>query len=155
MKGGMAIGAASILPGMLGSCSMLSKPSATPSLFITSATQAQLEYPFNALEPVIDAQTMELHHTKHAAGYAKNLRDAMAAESVPTGTSVENLMGGISRYSVKMRCTWSCWASPQIRPLSPSLPLPSLPTRRKPQSPSVRRVRAGGSSLLCWLWVLP
>jgi len=103
MKGGMAIGAASMLPGMLESCSMLSKPSVTPSLFITSATQAPLEYPFNALEPVIDAQTMELHHTKHAAGYAKNLMDAMAAESVPTGTSVENLMGGISRYSVKMR----------------------------------------------------
>jgi Fe-Mn family superoxide dismutase len=103
MKGGMAIGAASMLPGMLESCSMLSKPSVTPPLFITPATQAPLEYPFNALEPVIDAQTMELHHTKHAAGYAKNLRDAMAAESVPTGTSVETLMGGISRYSVKMR----------------------------------------------------
>lgn len=103
MKGGMAIGAASMLPGMLGSCSWLSKPSAGTSLFITSAAQAPLPYAFNALEPVIDAQTMELHHTKHAAGYAKNLSDAMAAESVPSGTSVETIMSGISRYSVKMR----------------------------------------------------
>jgi Fe-Mn family superoxide dismutase len=52
---------------------------------------------------VIDAQTMELHYTKHAAAYAKNLKDGMTAEKVAPGTSVEQLLSGISKYSEKMR----------------------------------------------------
>lgn len=39
-------------------------------------TQYQLPYAFNALEPHIDALTMETHYTKHHAGYTKNLNDA-------------------------------------------------------------------------------
>ena len=67
------------------------------------ADQAPLPYAYAALEPVIDAQTMELHYTKHAAAYAKNLKDAMAAEKVAPGTSLEQLLAGISKYSDKMR----------------------------------------------------
>ena len=65
--------------------------------------QAPLPYAYNALEPLIDAQTMEIHYTKHAAAYASNLRDAAKAENVAPGTSLEKLMGSISRYSTKMR----------------------------------------------------
>jgi Fe-Mn family superoxide dismutase len=36
-----------------------------------------LEYPFNALEPHIDALTMEIHHDKHHAAYVKNLNKAL------------------------------------------------------------------------------
>jgi Fe-Mn family superoxide dismutase len=39
-------------------------------------TQLQLPYAFNALEPHIDALTMETHYTKHHAGYTKKLNDA-------------------------------------------------------------------------------
>ncbi|MBN1777817.1 MAG: superoxide dismutase [Clostridiales bacterium] len=39
-------------------------------------TQIQLPYAFSALEPHIDALTMETHYTKHHAGYTKNLNDA-------------------------------------------------------------------------------
>ena len=39
-------------------------------------TQYQLPYAFSALEPHIDALTMETHYTKHHAGYTKNLNDA-------------------------------------------------------------------------------
>ncbi|MEY4885084.1 MAG: hypothetical protein RL151_393 [Bacteroidota bacterium] len=67
------------------------------------ADQAPLPYAFAALEPVIDKQTMELHYTKHAAAYAKNMKDAMAAEKVDAGTSIEQLLSGISKYSEKMR----------------------------------------------------
>ena len=67
------------------------------------ADQAPLPYAYAALEPVIDAQTMELHYTKHAAAYAKNLKDAMAAEKVAPGTTLEQLLAGISKYSDKMR----------------------------------------------------
>jgi Fe-Mn family superoxide dismutase len=51
---------------------------------------------------VIDAQTMEIHYTKHAAGYSKNLKEAAAAENV-SSSSVEAILGNISHYSVKMR----------------------------------------------------
>jgi len=39
-------------------------------------TQFQIPYTFTALEPHIDAQTMETHYTKHHAAYTKNLNDA-------------------------------------------------------------------------------
>ncbi len=37
----------------------------------------KLPYTYNALEPVIDAQTMEIHHTKHHAGYVSGLNTAL------------------------------------------------------------------------------
>jgi len=43
----------------------------------TPATLADLPYPFAALEPHIDAKTMEIHHGKHHAGYIKNLNTAL------------------------------------------------------------------------------
>lgn len=66
--------------------------------------QRALSYGYTALEPVIDALTMEIHYTKHAAAYAKNLADALKAEAVDTGKEkLTSLLGKISKYSVKMR----------------------------------------------------
>lgn len=71
---------------------------------IITFEQSPLPYSYPALEPVIDAQTMELHFTKHAATYAKNLKEAAAAESVNTATTtLEQLLAGVSKYSTKMR----------------------------------------------------
>ena len=50
--------------------------------------QQPLPYAFNALEPFIDAMTMEIHHTKHAAGYTKNLNDACIAEKIDIKTTI-------------------------------------------------------------------
>lgn len=67
-------------------------------------TQHALPYAYNALEPVIDAMTMEIHYSKHATGYAKNLAEACAAEKVNTNTEkLEDLLRHISKYSTKMR----------------------------------------------------
>jgi len=67
-------------------------------------TQLPLPYAYNALEPFIDALTMEIHYTKHAAGYTKNLNDACVAEKVDIKkNSLYNLLGSISKYSTKMR----------------------------------------------------
>ncbi len=66
--------------------------------------QNTLPYAYNALEPIIDAMTMEIHFTKHAASYAKNLGDACIAEKVDINNSkVEDLLHNISKYSPKMR----------------------------------------------------
>jgi Fe-Mn family superoxide dismutase len=66
--------------------------------------QLPLPYAYSALEPAIDAMTMEIHHTKHAAGYTKNLNDACVAEKVDINTtSMTSLLASISKYSTKMR----------------------------------------------------
>ncbi len=66
--------------------------------------QQPLPYAFNALEPFIDAMTMDIHYTKHAAGYTKNLNDACVAESVDIKSkSITSLLESISKYSTKMR----------------------------------------------------
>ena len=103
LQSGLALGAVSVMPAVIQSCSSSKKTGGTASAFTTMPEQMPLSYAYNALEPVIDAQTMELHYTKHAAAYSKNLKEAMAAESVATGTSVEQVLARISSYSAKMR----------------------------------------------------
>ncbi len=67
-------------------------------------TQQPLSYSYNALEPYIDAATMEIHYTKHAAGYTKNLNEALKEEYKKAGAAtIENILENISQYSTKMR----------------------------------------------------
>jgi superoxide dismutase, Fe-Mn family len=62
-----------------------------------------LPYGYNALNEAIDPQTMEIHYTKHAAGYVTNLNEAAKNEGVDTGKPLEDVLYKISKYSVKMR----------------------------------------------------
>jgi len=55
-------------------------------------TQADLPYDFNALEPHIDAKTMEIHYGKHHAAYTAKLNDALP----DTDKSIEDILGDIS-----------------------------------------------------------
>lgn len=50
-----------------------------------------LGYAFDALEPHIDARTMEIHHGKHHAGYTAKLNDAVAGTDLE-GKSIEDLL---------------------------------------------------------------
>jgi Fe-Mn family superoxide dismutase len=52
----------------------------------------ELSYSFDALEPIIDAKTMEIHHDKHHAGYTKKLNTALEAHQELESRSVENLL---------------------------------------------------------------
>lgn len=52
----------------------------------------QLAYDYNALEPTIDAKTMEIHHTKHHAAYTTNLNKALEAHPELASMSVESLL---------------------------------------------------------------
>ena len=55
-------------------------------------TLPPLPYDFGALEPHIDAKTMEIHHDKHHAAYVKNLNDAVAKAPELKGKSVADLL---------------------------------------------------------------
>jgi superoxide dismutase, Fe-Mn family len=71
--------------------------------YITGFQQTPLPYGYNALNEAIDPQTMEIHYTKHAAGYVTNLNEAAKNEGVDTGKPLEDVLYKISKYSVKMR----------------------------------------------------
>ena len=95
----LGLGIASI-PAILESCAPAKKMAAKgPAL---GFDQTPLPYAYNALENVIDALTMEIHYTKHAAAYSKALKEAVAAE-VPGTSQVETLLANISKYSPKLR----------------------------------------------------
>ena len=65
--------------------------------------QQPLPYAYDALEDCIDAKTMEIHYSKHAAGYVKNLNEAVLAEGVPNQASLKAILSHIQKYSGKMR----------------------------------------------------
>ena len=73
------------------------------SQFNTGFKQEPLAYTYDALDKAIDAMTMEIHYSKHAAAYATNLNDAAKAEGVDTSKPVEDVLARISKYSAKMR----------------------------------------------------
>jgi len=62
----------------------------------------QLDYSYDALEPHIDARTMEIHHTKHHAAYTNNLNAAIAGTDLE-GESIESILANISKHSVAVR----------------------------------------------------
>ncbi len=56
-----------------------------------------LPYDLDALEPHIDARTMEIHHTKHHQAYINNLNKALEGHADLAAKSVEELLGGIDQ----------------------------------------------------------
>lgn len=61
-----------------------------------------LPYAFNALEPHIDARTMEIHHGKHHAAYVANLNKAVEGTELE-GKSLEELFKNISKAPAAVR----------------------------------------------------
>lgn len=62
-----------------------------------------LPYAHNALEPHIDAKTMEIHHGKHHAAYVKKLNDALSKHSDLERKSIEDLLRGIQSVPEAIR----------------------------------------------------
>jgi Fe-Mn family superoxide dismutase len=56
----------------------------------------QLAYAYDALEPHIDARTMEIHHTKHHNTYITNLNGAVEKTPELAGKSLESMLGDLS-----------------------------------------------------------
>ena len=61
-----------------------------------------LDYAHNALEPHIDARTMEIHHGKHHAGYTNNLNAAIEGTDL-AGKSIEEILGGLDMNNAAVR----------------------------------------------------
>jgi Fe-Mn family superoxide dismutase len=62
----------------------------------------KLNYAYNALEPNIDAKTMEIHHTKHHQAYVNNVNAAIAGTDADK-LSVEEICANISKYPMPVR----------------------------------------------------
>jgi len=62
----------------------------------------KLDYKYDALEPYIDAITMEIHYTKHHAAYTTNLNNELNGKT-EAKNSIEDILKNISKYSVAIR----------------------------------------------------
>ncbi|HAE12725.1 MAG: superoxide dismutase [Chitinophagales bacterium] len=65
-------------------------------------TLPALPYAFDALEPHIDARTMEIHHDKHHAAYTNNLNNAIAGTEWE-GKSIEEILANVGKISGAVR----------------------------------------------------
>src|SRR5689334_16622628 len=63
----------------------------------------KLPYPNDALEPHIDARTMEIHHDKHHQAYVTNLNKAIEGKAELEGKSIEELIGNLSAVPEDIR----------------------------------------------------
>jgi superoxide dismutase, Fe-Mn family len=72
------------------------QPAAGPFKLIT------LPYAYNALEPNIDALTMEIHHSKHHAAYVTNLNAAVAGTDAEKMT-LEEILANTRKFDIKVR----------------------------------------------------
>jgi superoxide dismutase, Fe-Mn family len=62
-----------------------------------------LAYPYDALEPHIDARTMEIHYTKHHNGYVNNLNAALEGQNDLQGKSIEELLADLNAVPESIR----------------------------------------------------
>ncbi|PQB03187.1 superoxide dismutase [Polaribacter filamentus] len=62
----------------------------------------ELGYAHDALEPNIDARTMEIHHGKHHQGYTNNLNNAVAGTDLE-GKSIEDILGNLDMSNGAVR----------------------------------------------------
>ncbi|HHY68501.1 MAG TPA: superoxide dismutase [Alicyclobacillus sp.] len=62
-----------------------------------------LPYAFNALEPYIDALTMEIHHDRHHGTYVNNLNAALEGHADLEAKSIEDLLRGINSVPENIR----------------------------------------------------
>ncbi len=89
------VAAASPFLGIIGSCASEAKT-------FEGHKFPELDYDFNALEPYIDAQTLELHYTKHHQGYFNNFMKAAEGTAL-LETPLEKIFETISRQSDAVR----------------------------------------------------
>jgi Fe-Mn family superoxide dismutase len=68
-----------------------------------SFTLPELDYSYDALEPYIDAKTMEIHHTKHHGGYVTKTNAAIEKYPELAGKSIEDLLRDLNAIPEDIR----------------------------------------------------
>lgn len=86
----------------IGATNLLSIQDAQASSTVLLFTQTRLPYAYFSLEPHIDAQTMEIHYTRHHAAYVKNVNEEIAAKSYLYDSETE-FFANTSKLSDKAR----------------------------------------------------
>jgi Fe-Mn family superoxide dismutase len=66
-------------------------------------TLPDLPYDFNALEPYIDARTMEIHHGKHHQAYIDNLNKALEKAPALKGKTIEQIVSELYSAPAEVR----------------------------------------------------
>ncbi len=108
LKTSAILGAGTLIaPAVASSCMNCSAAGgATASLVATSGegkfAQPELGYAFDALEPHIDAMTMELHYGKHHAGYTRKFNAALEHEDLHP-TDIYKIFESVSNYGAGVR----------------------------------------------------
>lgn len=84
---------------------MISMAAALPALAQSNppATLPKLPYATDALEPFIDARTMEIHHGKHHQAYVDNLNKALATRPELNGKPIEKLVADLASVPEPIR----------------------------------------------------
>lgn len=78
------------------------KSMAIPNTTALQFAQVKLPYEYSALEPNIDATTMDIHYNKHHATYVKNVNEAIATEKISFATEKE-FFANASKLSAKAK----------------------------------------------------
>ena len=98
-----AIKQTALLGATIATISPLASVSAQPAGATPQFKLPPLLYPFDALEPHIDARTMEIHHGKHHAAYVKNLNDAINEAPSLADRSIEEIIRNLDKVPEKVR----------------------------------------------------
>ena len=103
---GAAVVGLSGLTGRLSAAGAASTSSASVAAGESAGfTLPKLPYAYDALEPHIDAQTMEIHHTKHHQAYITAANKALADHTDLRALSAEDLVGRLDRAPAALRTT--------------------------------------------------
>jgi superoxide dismutase, Fe-Mn family len=98
-------GVGSVAPGALPAASLDSNSHSHSELEDKPVpfTVPPLPYAFDALEPYIDAKTMEIHHDKHHGAYVTNLNKALEGHADLQAKSIDDLMKGLNSVPENIR----------------------------------------------------
>ncbi len=108
----LALGAGALIVGRVGDARahLAPAPDATPAAAPAPMpapagpfTLPALSYAFDALEPHLDAQTMQIHHDKHHAAYVANLNKAVVGKPELASRTVESLLRGLESLPADVR----------------------------------------------------
>jgi Fe-Mn family superoxide dismutase len=105
LVGAGVLGVGSVAPGVFEAASLDANSNSYRELEDkpVAFTVPPLPYPFDALEPYIDAKTMEIHHDKHHGAYVTNLNKALEGHSDLQGKSIDDLMKGLNSVPENIR----------------------------------------------------